>query len=31
VTLSGGHFLQEDCPDAIADLLDGLVTRTQGH
>jgi len=27
VILPGGHFLQEDCPDAIVDLLDALVTR----
>ncbi|OYW26755.1 MAG: haloalkane dehalogenase [Caulobacter sp. 12-67-6] len=23
----GGHFLQEDCPDALVDLIDGLVRR----
>jgi len=27
VILPGGHFLQEDCPDAIVELLDGLVAR----
>ena len=27
VILPGGHFLQEDCPDAIVELLDGLVGR----
>ena len=27
--LSGGHFLQEDCPAAIADLLDDMVRRTR--
>lgn len=25
--VSGGHFLQEDCPDALTDLIDGLVRR----
>ncbi len=25
VTLPGGHFLQEDCPDAIVDLLDRFI------
>ncbi|WP_421737294.1 haloalkane dehalogenase [Caulobacter sp.] len=25
--VSGGHFLQEDCPDALVDLIDGLVRR----
>lgn len=29
VILSGGHFLQEDCPAAIADLLDDMVRRTR--
>ncbi len=27
VIVSGGHFLQEDCPDALIDLVDGLVRR----
>ncbi|MBU4433184.1 MAG: haloalkane dehalogenase [Alphaproteobacteria bacterium] len=27
VIVSGGHFLQEDCPDALTDLIDGLVRR----
>jgi haloalkane dehalogenase len=27
--LPGGHFLQEDCPAAIADLLDDMVRRTR--
>jgi haloalkane dehalogenase len=27
--LPGGHFLQEDCPVAIADLLDDMVRRTR--
>lgn len=27
--LSGGHFLQEDCPATIADLLDDMVRRTR--
>lgn len=25
VTLTGGHFLQEDCPDDIVELIDGLI------
>jgi haloalkane dehalogenase len=25
VTLPGGHFLQEDCPEAITDLLDSIL------
>ena len=25
--LRGGHFLQEDCPDDIADIIDGLIRR----
>ena len=25
VTLHGGHFLQEDCPDAIVDRLDSVI------
>ena len=29
VILPGGHFLQEDSPDAIADLLDDMVRRTR--
>jgi len=27
VIVSGGHFLQEDCPEALTELLDGLVRR----
>jgi haloalkane dehalogenase len=27
VTLHGGHFVQEDSPEAIADLIDGLIAR----
>jgi haloalkane dehalogenase len=27
VTLSGGHFLQEDSPDEIVALIDGMITR----
>jgi len=27
VTLSGGHFLQEDSPAAIVDVIDGLIRR----
>jgi len=27
VIVSGGHFLQEDCPEALIDLIDGLVRR----
>ena len=30
VILTGGHFLQEDCPDAIIELLGGLVGRAHG-
>ena len=29
VTLSGGHFLQEDCPDAIVALIEGVVARSR--
>ena len=29
VILAGGHFLQEDCPAALADLLDDMVRRTR--
>jgi pimeloyl-ACP methyl ester carboxylesterase len=29
VILAGGHFLQEDCPAALADLLDDMVQRTR--
>jgi len=29
VILTGGHFLQEDCPEAITDLIDGLIRRAQ--
>ncbi|WP_419321027.1 haloalkane dehalogenase [Caulobacter sp. ErkDOM-E] len=29
VIVSGGHFLQEDCPEALTELLDGLVRRAQ--
>lgn len=28
VTLSGGHFLQEDCPDDIVEILDALIRRS---
>lgn len=31
VTLKGGHFLQEDCPGDIADVIDGLVRRRNGR
>lgn len=27
VIVSGGHFLQEDCPEVLTELLDGLVRR----
>ena len=27
VTLSGGHFLQEDSPDEIAGVIDGMIAR----
>jgi haloalkane dehalogenase len=27
VTLQGGHFLQEDCPSAIAELIDAMIER----
>lgn len=27
VTLKGGHFLQEDCPAEIVDVIDGMVRR----
>ncbi|PWR21814.1 haloalkane dehalogenase [Zavarzinia compransoris] len=33
VTLEGGHFLQEDCPDAIVAVIDGMIrggTRRAG-
>lgn len=30
VTLKGGHFLQEDCPDDIAAVIDGLIRRRDG-
>ncbi|MGZ5994057.1 MAG: haloalkane dehalogenase [Caulobacteraceae bacterium] len=29
VTLSGGHFLQEDCPDAIVEVVAGMVARRE--
>ena len=28
LTLSGGHFLQEDCPNDIVEILDALIRRT---
>ncbi|MFN9848653.1 MAG: haloalkane dehalogenase, partial [Alphaproteobacteria bacterium] len=28
VTLSGGHFLQEDCPNDIVEILDALIRRS---
>jgi haloalkane dehalogenase len=28
-TLQGGHFLQEDCPDDIVELVAGLVLRSR--
>jgi haloalkane dehalogenase len=31
VTLSGGHFLQEDSPAEIADLLDAMIRRREGR
>jgi haloalkane dehalogenase len=30
VTLKGGHFLQEDSPDAIVTVIDGAFTNTMG-
>lgn len=30
VTLSGGHFLQEDSPGEIVDVIDALIRRSQG-
>jgi haloalkane dehalogenase len=30
VTLKGGHFLQEDSPDAIVTVIDGAFTHTMG-
>ena len=27
VIVSGGHFLQEDCPEALTELLDALIRR----
>jgi len=29
VTLSGAHFLQEDCPDDIVAVIEGVVARTR--
>ena len=29
VTLKGGHFLQEDCPGDIVEVIDGLISRTR--
>jgi haloalkane dehalogenase len=29
VTLSGGHFLQEDCPDDIVAVIEGVVARSR--
>ena len=29
VTLSGGHFLQEDCPDEIVAVIEGVVARSR--
>ena len=29
VTLSGGHFLQEDCPEAIVEVIDRLIRRSR--
>ena len=29
VTLPGGHFLQEDCPEQIAELIDGFIRNTR--
>jgi haloalkane dehalogenase len=30
VTLKGGHFLQEDCPDEIVDVIAGVISATLG-
>jgi len=30
VTLAGAHFLQEDCPDDIVAVIEGVVARTRG-
>ena len=30
VIVPGGHFLQEDCPEVLTDLIDGLVRRVRG-
>jgi haloalkane dehalogenase len=30
VTLSGAHFLQEDCPDDIVAVIEGVLTRSPG-
>lgn len=30
VTLHGGHFLQEDSPNEIIDILDGMIRRAKG-
>ena len=30
VTLSGGHFLQEDCPSEIVGVIEGVLARTGG-
>ena len=30
VTLSGGHFLQEDSPNEIVEVIDGLIARRRG-
>ena len=30
VTLSGAHFLQEDCPDDIVAVIEGVVVRARG-
>jgi haloalkane dehalogenase len=30
VTLSGGHFLQEDSPADIVEVIDGLIGRSRG-
>ncbi len=30
VTLKGGHFLQEDCPDEIVDVIAGVTSATLG-
>jgi haloalkane dehalogenase len=29
VTLKGGHFLQEDCPDDIVSVIDGALMRSR--